>query len=361
MTGLCPLPATTAPATATFPLLLIGNFLNGTVRTLTAAEELACLLESAGYPVLTTSARMNRALRLADMLWTVWRRRHDYRLAHVSVFSGPAFRWAEAACALLRRLGKPYVLTLHGGNLPAFERSSGHRVKALLQSAAAVTAPSAYLQEQLRHCRSDIILLPNSIELRQYPFRLRRRARPKLIWLRAFHEIYNPMLAVSAVDILSSAFPEVELVMVGREKDGTLEATRRLIAQRGLGGRITIQAGVPKSEVPRQLASADIFLNTANTDNTPVTVIEAMACGLCVVSTSPGGIPYLLSHGNDSLLVPVGNAEALAAAVSQLVNDPALAERLSMAARRKVEPFDVATVTVSWKALLDSVMQRTHS
>ncbi len=63
-------------------------------------------------------------------------------------------------------------------------------------------------------------------------------------------------------------------------------------------------ASVEKSEVPAWLAKGDIFLNTTNVDNTPVSVIEAQAAGLCVVSTNVGGIPFLLENGKDALLVP---------------------------------------------------------
>ena len=59
----------------------------------------------------------------------VWSQRREYSVAQVAVFSGPAFVWAEAACALLRRIGKPYILCLHGGNLPQFAQASGQRLR----------------------------------------------------------------------------------------------------------------------------------------------------------------------------------------------------------------------------------------
>ena len=56
--------------------------------------------------------------------------------------------------------------------------------------------------------------------------------------------------------------------------------------------------------MPGQLDQADVFLNTTNYDNTPVSVLEAMACGLPLVSTNVGGIPYLLEDGKTALLAP---------------------------------------------------------
>ena len=73
-----------------------------------------------------------------------------------------------------------------------------------------------------------------------------------------------------------------------------------------------------------------------------------MACGLCVVSTDPGGIPYLLEDGQDSLVVPVNNPDAMAAAVERILDSPALTERLSGSGRRKVEGFDAPAVVSRW-------------
>ncbi len=123
-------------------VLLIGNFLSGSIGTRGVCEELAGRLTASGWSVLTTSSKPGRAARLADMLATVWTRRRDYDVAHIDVYSGAAFFWAESVAFALRRLSKPYVLTLHGGALPDFARQWPARTRHLLQSAAAVTAPS---------------------------------------------------------------------------------------------------------------------------------------------------------------------------------------------------------------------------
>src|SRR5262252_537843 len=105
------------------PLLIIGNFLSEAGGSRGASEEFAERLRGNGCGVLTTSWKPAKIARLADMMMTVIKRRRDYAVAQVNVYSGSAFFWAEATCAALRLLGKPYVLTLHGGNLPEFAAS----------------------------------------------------------------------------------------------------------------------------------------------------------------------------------------------------------------------------------------------
>src|SRR4051812_13893919 len=194
-------------------VLLVGSFLSGSVGTRGVCEELADHLTASGWSVLTTSSKPGRAARLADMLATVCNRRGDYDVAQIDVYSGAAFFWAEAVALALRGIGKPYILTLHGGGLPRFARHWPLRTKRLLQSADAVTAPSGFLQEELRRLRPDLRLLPNAIDGAGYPFRLRARPAPRLIWVRAFHDIYDPTLAISALAILRERIPAATLCM----------------------------------------------------------------------------------------------------------------------------------------------------
>ena len=337
-------------------VLIVGNFLSATPNSRSVCEELAERLALGGWSVITASDKPGRVARLLDMLRTAWGRRHEYAVAQVDVYSGRAFIWAEATCRVLRQAGKPYVLTLHGGNLPAFARRWPGRVRRLLRSAAVVTTPSGYLQEQMREYRSDLYLLPNPLEIGAYPFRLRDRPRPRLVWLRAFHRIYNPPLAARTIALLQERFPDIHLTMVGPDKgDGSLQSLKQAASELGVDGRIDLPGGVAKADVPQWLNKGDIFLNTTNFDNMPVSVMEAMACGLCVVSTSVGGVPYLLTHEEDALLVPPDDAEAMAYAVERVLTEPDLAGRLSEKARARVAAFDWAFILPRWERLLEAV------
>lgn len=340
-------------------VLIVGNFLSAAGYTRGVCEDLAERLQAAGWSVITTSNKPNRLTRLIDMVTTAWRRRNEYEVAQVDVFSGPAFFWAEAVCWTLRRASKPYILTLHGGNLPQFAHRYPKRVSRLLNSAAAVTTPSRYLLEHMKVYRPDIRLIPNAIDLSRYRFRLRQHAQPRLIWLRAFHSIYNPTLAPRMLAQLVSDFPDIHLIMVGPDKgDGSLQETQRVVGKLGLNSYITFVGGVSKASVPEWLDKGDIFINTTNVDNTPISVLEAMASGLCVVSTNVSGIPYLLEHEKDALLVPPDNAEAMAEAVRRLLKEPGLVNRLSYNALKKVEQFSWTIILPQWESLLICLIKR---
>ncbi len=342
-------------------VLLVGNFLSGSIGTYSVCEGLANRLELQGWTVHRTSARKSRLPRLADMIFTILSRRDRYDVVQVDVYSGPAFLWAEMAAHLLKALRKPFVLTLHGGNLPRFAHRHPIRVHRVLATANAVTTPSRYLQAHMQTYRTDLTLLPNPLDLKRYPYRKRSSPTPSLAWLRAFNSAYNAPLAAQVIGRLKSQFPDIHLTMYGPDKsDGSLEYFRSTVDRLNLEDQITLFGPVPKSEVPRRLSQHDIFLNTTNVDNTPVSVMEAMALGMSVVSTNVGGIPYLLEDGHSALLVHPGDPDAMATAVRRVLTEPGLSGRLSKNARAAARAWDWALIVPRWEELLQKAMEDSH-
>jgi glycosyltransferase involved in cell wall biosynthesis len=336
--------------------LLVGNLAPTSNRV---SGELAKRLRVGGWSVISVSDRENRFSRMLDMVSTTWKSRKQYSIAQVDVYSGQAFLWAEAVNAVLKRAGKPVVLTLHGGNLPGFARKNPRRVRRLLASAKVVTTPSRYLQGQMSAYRSDLVLIPNGLDLTSLNFQLRERAFPRVVWVRAFHELYNPSMAARVIARLSQIHPNITATMVGPDKlDGSLQRFLAMAESLGVRDRFTVTGRIPPAEVGSWLNRADIFLNTAMVDNTPGSVMEAMAAGLCVVSTDAGGMPYLIDNGEDGLLSPTDDAEAMARNVNSILLDSSLASRLSYRARKKAEGFDWEFVLPRWTDLLNSVVAR---
>jgi glycosyltransferase involved in cell wall biosynthesis len=245
---------------------------------------------------------------------------------------------------------------LHGGNLPKFAAGKPKLVRGLLASAVAVTTPSNYLLEQMKPYDNHIRMLPNGICISNYRYKLRQQVCLRLVWLRAFHDVYNPEMAVQVLAYLKQEFSQIHLTMIGPDKgDGSLQRTQQEAERLDIGDRLTLLGSVRKDEVPEKLAEADIFLNTARVDNTPVSVLEAMASGLCIVSTDVGGIPYLVRDQREGLLVPSDNAISMADAVRRFIIEPDLAKCLSRNARRKAEQFDWSVILPRWEKLLRTV------
>ena len=332
---------------------LFGNFLSASLGGRSICEDLADRFADRGIDVVKASSRPQPLRRLLDMLVTASRERRRYDVAYIDLYSGRGFIWAESVALLLTSLGKPFVLTLRGGNLPAFSEANPGRVRRLLRSARFVVAPSRYLAQAMRAFRDDIEILPNAVDVAAYDGRIRMRAAPRFVWLRSFHHMYDPTLAVRVLAAVRDRYPEATLVMAGRDKgDGSLAETIAEAERLGVRDRVELPGDVPKARLPHLLGAADIFLNTTTVDNQPVSVLEAMAAGLCIVTTNVGGIPDLCAHGDNAFLVPPRDPGAMSRACLNVIEDPELARTLSTGALRRSKAFDREPMLTEWERLL---------
>lgn len=316
----------------------------------TQGEQLAQAFAAQGYPVILTSGRPNRYIRLLDIAWTLFAHRKDIDIQILQVYSGPSFLLAEVASWIAKRTGQRLVMVTHGGNLPAFARRHPGWVKRVFTQADRIIAPSSYLKNELAWLGYDIDVIPNMLELSHYPFQPRARLKPHILWMRAFHEIYNPELALRVFARLIEEFPQGRLTMAGPDK-GLLKATRRLAEERGLAGRVDFPGFL---DLQAKLAAGrkhDIYLNTNEIDNTPVSVLEMAAMGLPIVATTVGGIPYMLTDGENALLTPADDDLAMAEAVRRLLTDPQLAAKLSCAGRALAEGYAWENVRHRWETV----------
>jgi glycosyltransferase involved in cell wall biosynthesis len=140
--------------------------------------------------------------------------------------------------------------------------------------------------------------------------------------------------------------------MVGPDKDGSMQEFKNYCNELGITEHVKVTGLLSKPEWHTLSEDYDIFINTTHVDNTPVSVIEAMALGLTVVSTNVGGLPFLLVDGKDALLVNKGDAEAMYKAVKDIIIDQALATEIAGNARAKAESFDWENIKSQWFSLL---------
>lgn len=321
----------------------------------TQAEVLADHFQDAGYRVERTSVYPGRMRRLTDTVATVatWRGKVDL-IVH-AVFSGAAFGITDAASTIGQLLGLPQLFVLHGGALPEFAAARPGWVMRVLGRAAAVVAPSAYLAHQFESMIPGIEVIPNIIDLDLYPYRQRTPIQPRLLWMRTFHDVYHPEMAIEVLSDLRETHPEATLTMAGQDK-GLLEPVRALASRQGLAEAVRFPGFLDAAGKTREFSSHDVYLNTNRVDNMPVSVVEAAAYGLPVVATAVGGVPYLLDDGRTGLLVPDSDSGAMADAVRRLMSEPGLAAGLSANGRRLAEASAWTNVQSQWEALFEEVL-----
>ena len=309
-------------------LLYIGNHLQNAQTNVSQSAVLGPLLAQSGYQVRYASDKTNKTARLWDMLWTTLSTRKKTDIVLIDTYSTQNFYYAVLVGYLCRKLNLAYVPILHGGNLPHRLKKSPKLSKKLFKNALVNVSPSLYLKSAFEALGYDnLVYIPNTLTIAKYPFYKKNYDQPRLLWVRSFSEIYNPTLAIQVL---------VELQALEKKLKVSVKFT----------GKLT------KSEWNQLSKEYNIFINTTNFDNMPVSVIEAMALGLPVVSTNVGGLPYLITDGVDGMLVPPNDKIAMSNAICSVFENLETTEAMVLKARQKVEAFDWEKVNKLWDKVL---------
>jgi glycosyltransferase involved in cell wall biosynthesis len=273
-------------------------------------------------------------------LWHLWRGLKDVDVSHSFSASFWSFLLAPAPAWLFSRLrGVKSLINYHSGEARAHLRRfrSGRFV---LSRVDKIVVPSGYLVDVFREFGLPASAVPNIVDLGQFRYRPRIPLRPHLVCTRGFSTYYSVDVVVRAFAEVKKEYPEAQLDLVG---DGPLESDiRKLVVDLNLNG-VNFTGVASRQEIGKYYDRADILL-----DNMPLSIIEAFAAGAPVVTTSPECMPYLVEHERTGLLSPVGDYKMLAANVSRLLRDPALAADLAQNAHDESRKYTWKNVREQW-------------
>ncbi len=332
-------------------ILYIGNQLSKHGLNKTTIETLGPNLEKEGIDVFYASNKRIFLFRMLDMLFTLFKCRKKVSYVLIDTYSTKAFWYAFFCGYMSIFFNIKYIPILHGGDLPNRLQLNPKISKILFANAYKNVAPSGYLKKIFEENGfNNVIHIPNAIEVDSYAFKLRTHFAPKLLWLRSFAKIYNPEMAVNVLFEIKKTYPNATLTMVGPDKDGSLESIKKYAQELDLDVNFT--GRLSKEEWLELATNFDFFINTTHFDNTPVSVMEAMALGLPVISTNVGGIPYLLDNEKTAILVNDNDHNQMATAITDLILDNKKASQLSATGRKFIEQMDWELVKLKWISIL---------
>jgi len=221
-----------------------------------------------------------------------------------------------------------------------------------------VVVPSTFLRDVFATFGIAAQVVPNTVDLTRFAYRVRDPLRPRLLSTRNFEPLYNVPCTLRAFARVQARFPEASLTLVG---SGSQEHALRALAEKLQLRNVTFAGRVNPSEIHAYYADADLYVQTPAIDNMPLSVLEAFASGLPVVSTRTGGVPAILADGVHGVLVAADDDAALASQVIRLVEEPAYARRLAAAARETCAAYEWTVVAAQWLAVYRPVASRlTH-
>lgn len=242
---------------------------------------------------------------------------------------------AVAACAA-RRLGVPYGFSVHARDA---RKVAPATLAARADGAACVVACNTDVAADLRRAGAAARIVPHGVDTRR--FRPRPAPRDRVLRLLAVGRLVEKKGFAVLVAAIARVHAPVTVRIVG-EGPGR-DALADAIAAHGLGARIVLAGPATHADLPREYARAHVVVvpsirdRSGDRDGLPNVVLEAMASGRPVVASDVGAIRSAVSHGRTGLLVPPGDAAALAAALDRLAARPLLRGRLGRCARARAE------------------------
>jgi len=314
-------------------------------------RQLARLLDGAGVRVVLVQVnppyapawiervRGIRALfRLVPYLFRLWRCAGRVDLVHVMANSGWAWHLFAAPAVWVARLrGKPVLVNYRGGGAEAFLAKQARWVKPTLARAAALVVPSGFLQAVFAAHGIRAEIVPNIVDLTQFQPGGPKNHGPHVVVTRNLEEIYDIPTAIRAFAGLRARHTGARLTIAG--SGPCRAALEDLCAELRLAGAVHFTGQLDNERIADLYGTADLLMNPSQVDNMPISLLEAMASGVPVVSTNVGGIPYMVQDGVSALLVPPQNPDALAAAALRVLEDPALAEGLRRAGLESAKAY----------------------
>ena len=269
-----------------------------------------------------------------------------YDVIHVFSASYLSFVLAPTPAILIAKLYRRKVLlNYHSGEAEDHLRRWRRTAIPTIKLADALVVQSEYLVEVFAQFGLKAHAIYNIIDTGKFRFRERVLLRPVFLSNRNLESHYGVDRVLRAFAIIQAKVPEASLKVVGDgSQRGSLEA---LASDLGLQN-ITFTGQVDPNSIADVYDAADIYLNGSEIDNQPLSLLEAFACGLPIVTTDAGGIPYVVSDGKTGMVVPRGDYQQMADRALRLLNDSALTKTIVEQGRQECRKYAWESVRDQW-------------
>ncbi len=340
-----------------------GGMANQTKQLIGLLRQQGCTVElvqvNAPYrPSWVEKLQGVRALfRLLPYLYRLWSMASRVQVIHVMANSGWAWHLFAAPAIWIGYLHRtPVVVNYRGGEAGTFLAKQAAIVRWSIRRASLVVVPSGFLEKVFAEHDIATTIVQNIINLERFQPVARPAVEPHLIVTRNLEEIYDIATALRTFVKVREVHRKARLTVAGSGPlRGLLET---LASELGISESVTFTGRLDNERIASLYQSADLLLNTSLVDNMPISLLEAMASGVPIVSTDVGGIPYLVTHGQTALLVPPGNPTSMAQAALQVLGEPERALRMRSAGLRAAQNYTWERVRPLLFAAYETAMRR---
>ena len=273
---------------------------------------------------------------------------HAFRYDVLHVFSASylSFALAPTPAILIGKLyGRKVLLNYHSGEAEDhLQRWRGTAIPTI-RVVDSIIVPSEYLVRVFASFDLEAHPIYNLIDTRRFQFRDRIPTRPVFLSNRNFEAHYGVDKILRAFAIIQQEIPEATLTVAG---DGSQrEALHALAAELELKNT-TFLGAVDPHLMPAIYDAADVYLNASEIDNQPLSLLEAYACGIPIVTTDAGGIPYIVTNRVNGIMVRCGDVDELARQAVALLRNPDCTKQMIDRGLKECEKYSWSAVKNSW-------------
>ena len=341
--------------TATRYVVMLGTIAPGGIRQVVDNLREAGLFDR--YPVLPLVTHEDTGLlrrstiflvaliRLFALLWT---RRVALVHAHTAMYG--SFWRKTIVTWLARAFGCPVLIHMHGSQFEQFHDGCGPRRRAIIRRVLQAVEAVVVLSEHGRNVvervapgvKAEVIHnFVNAARIRAECASVGvARAPNRILFLGQVGRRKGVHDLLTALTGVIKSVPDARLTAAG---SGEIDGLRRLAADLGVESHVEFPGWVDGRDKIRLLAEATVYALPSYNEGMPVSVLEAMAAGLPVISTPVAGIPEIVRDGSEGLLVPPGAPDKLAAAIILLLRDPEVAKMMGEHAMCRIDSRFVAS------------------
>ncbi len=270
---------------------------------------------------------------------------YKYDVIHVFSASYASFVIAPTPAILIGKLYRRRVLLNYHSGEAEDHLQRWRSAVPTIKLADTVIVPSEYLVRVFAQFGLTAHAIYNLVDTGKLHFRDRTPLRPVFLSNRNFEVHYGIDRVLRAFKIIQEKFPEATLEVVG---DGSQRRALETLAQElGLRGT-TFRGQIDPNAMPAVYDAADIYLNASEIDNQPLSILEAFACGLPIVTTDAGGIPDMVSDRRTAMMVPRGDYVQLAERAIELLNNQSETRQMIERARQECLKYSWESVRDAW-------------
>ncbi len=307
------------------------------------------------YPSSLNKIKGIRAIfRLGVLCWQLIRALKSASMVHLMANSGWSWYFYAMPTLLISKWFKvPVIVNYRGGNARQFFDKNMSRIRSSLKSAAAIVVPSTYLKEVFQDFGFEVHVIPNAVDLNLFKPSDHQNKSFHCVVARNLEAIYGVDIAISAFALALKEIPDMKLFITG---EGPEESTlKQMVADLGISEAVTFMGRLDRQEMADTFSKAHLLINASRVDNMPNALLEAQACGVPILSTKVGGIPYMVEHRSTAILVPVDNVVLMSEGIVELCRDEVLRSRLRDTSLSEVKKLAWPLTIKIWKRIYHQV------